>query len=297
MNMKYFGGTRLGDSLGCDHSFEKWEICDMMFEGLNEETRKVVESMSNGDFHAQSLDEAWSLFEWLARDTYEWEMSMHANQNLENFSSYELETCISTPSSFHLDEFANVAHASYQMSSSPCMNSYDQSYAPNDESHMLDHEPIPPTIVDPLLQLEIDLKLLREKLGCNNDILEFNDVDSRNVRNENQLGKSSIELEDDFEVLMNNGDILEDDSLMEEVFPLKSCDVSEVVCENLVSIPSPHIPFARRIDIIPSSPILYPFTCIKTPNLDELLASFDLQVPNPFIIEEKSELATKKDFH
>ena len=74
------------------------------------------------------------------------------------------------------------------------------------DSHMLDYEPLPkfdaqnapPTIVDPLLQLEIDLKLLREKLGRNDDILEFDYVDSRDVKNENQLGKSSLDLDDGF---------------------------------------------------------------------------------------------------
>ncbi|XP_019107903.2 uncharacterized protein LOC109136351 [Beta vulgaris subsp. vulgaris] len=375
---------RLGDSLGCDHSFEKWEICDVMFESLNEETRKMVESMSNGDFHAQSLDEAWSLFEWLARDTYEWEMSMNANQNLENFSSYEPETCISPPSSFHLDEFANVAHASYELSSSPCINSYDQSYATNDESHMLDYESLPqfdsqnapPTIVDPLLQLEIDLKLLRTKLGCNDDILEFNDVDSRDVKNENQLGKSSLDLDDGFwssdgeeyaleekrpiiEDIVENEDVyksihslfeskvstsneldltlppcsleclpsptipscssedlgqfeselylvvgnvfedLEDgkdvckESLVEKACDLKTYDIGEVICETLVSIPSPYIPFSKKLDLLPSFPISFPYLS-KIPPLNEPPSSLHFQVPHLINFEEESEIATKK---
>lgn len=63
----------------------------------------------------------------------------------------------------------------------------------------------PKPIGDLLLQLKSGLNLLRENRGCKNNILKFDYVDSIYVENENQLGKSSLDLDDDFGVLMMRG--------------------------------------------------------------------------------------------
>ena len=51
-------------------------MCLVIYDGLNEETRMVVETMSIGGFLFQSPDYCWNLIKRLARDTYEWEMSL-----------------------------------------------------------------------------------------------------------------------------------------------------------------------------------------------------------------------------
>ena len=66
---------RLGDSLPLNHNLEMWNICEMVYDGLNDETRGQVEMMHNFEFLEQLIDRAWDFFEWLAKDTYEQEMA------------------------------------------------------------------------------------------------------------------------------------------------------------------------------------------------------------------------------
>ena len=75
---------RLGDSLPCDHGIEMWEMCNLMFEGLNVETENLVEFMHNGVFLAQPIEQACGIFEWLSKDTYDLEM---ANMHTHYFSA------------------------------------------------------------------------------------------------------------------------------------------------------------------------------------------------------------------
>ena len=66
---------RLGDFVGFGHGIEQWEMCNVIYDGLNAETRDIVESMYGGMFREQSPEDAWAFIEWLAEDTYNWEMS------------------------------------------------------------------------------------------------------------------------------------------------------------------------------------------------------------------------------
>jgi len=45
----------------------KWEILGIIDEGVNNETRILVEYW---DFHGKTIDEAWSLLEWVAWDSF-----------------------------------------------------------------------------------------------------------------------------------------------------------------------------------------------------------------------------------
>ena len=110
---RYF--ERLEESLGSDYRFDLWELCEVFYDGLNELTRGMVENMFHGGFRAKSLDEAWNFYNWLARDTYDWEMTNHG-------------TCVRD---FHV---SNV-------DSSFCMNSLEMSHAFNSEPNMHDSNP------------------------------------------------------------------------------------------------------------------------------------------------------------
>ncbi|XP_057248713.1 uncharacterized protein LOC130590397 [Beta vulgaris subsp. vulgaris] len=383
------------------YGYSLWEACEITYWGLNEHTRGVVENMFNGEFRAISSDEAWDFYMWLARDTYDFDCANSHNSSNVCMNSFDESSVLtsgplihdfnSPPSyAYNNDVHSNVddIHAISQYSSNLCMDFNQVPHIPDIDSHMLDYEPLPqfdaqnapPTIVDPLLQLEIDLKLLREKWGCNDDILKFDYVDSRDVENENQLGKSSLDLDDGFwssddeeyaleekrpiiediveiedvyesihslfesNVSTSNeldltlppcaleclpsptipscssedlgqckseihslvvGNVFEDledgkgackESLVEKACDLKTCDIGEVICETLVSIPSPYIPFSRKLDLLPSFPISFPYLP-KIPPLNEPPSSLHFQVPHLINFEEESEIATKKEVH
>lgn len=74
---RYF--HRVNDYIGYNygHRLLKVDICEVIFEGLNDEMRVVVESMSEGQYMSKTINENWSMFEWLAKDTYDWEMASH----------------------------------------------------------------------------------------------------------------------------------------------------------------------------------------------------------------------------
>jgi len=47
-------------------TYEKWEICDAVLEGITHETRAILESMCYGDLCSLDVDDMWDLFESLA---------------------------------------------------------------------------------------------------------------------------------------------------------------------------------------------------------------------------------------
>ncbi|KAK9704978.1 hypothetical protein RND81_07G024500 [Saponaria officinalis] len=52
----------------------RWELCHVIYNGLNKETLEHVHSLSEGKFiNGLSYEEKWELFEYLAHDTEEWE--------------------------------------------------------------------------------------------------------------------------------------------------------------------------------------------------------------------------------
>jgi len=54
----------------CGYHAGKWEILGIIDEGVNNETRILLQFW---DFHGESIDEAWSLLEWVASDSFEFE--------------------------------------------------------------------------------------------------------------------------------------------------------------------------------------------------------------------------------
>ena len=50
--------------------FDKWEICDVMLEGITHETRATLESMCYGRLCHFIVDDVWDFFEPLA--WYQW---------------------------------------------------------------------------------------------------------------------------------------------------------------------------------------------------------------------------------
>jgi len=55
-----------------DFNLEKWKILNTVYEGVNYETRTLLEYR---DFCAKNVDEASDFLHWLSRDTYEYEIS------------------------------------------------------------------------------------------------------------------------------------------------------------------------------------------------------------------------------
>jgi len=50
--------------------FAKWEICNVMLEGITHETRATLKSMCYGGLCSLNADDMWDLFESLA--SYQW---------------------------------------------------------------------------------------------------------------------------------------------------------------------------------------------------------------------------------
>ena len=48
----------------------KWEILGIVDEGVNSETRILLQFW---DFYGLTVDDAWSLLEWVVRDSFEFE--------------------------------------------------------------------------------------------------------------------------------------------------------------------------------------------------------------------------------
>jgi len=51
--------------------YEKWDICDVVLEGITHETRATLESMCNGGLCSLNVDDMWDLFASLA--SYQWQ--------------------------------------------------------------------------------------------------------------------------------------------------------------------------------------------------------------------------------
>ena len=52
----------------------KWKILGIIDEGVNHETRILLQYL---DFHGKNIDEAWSLLEWVAWDSFEFDKASH----------------------------------------------------------------------------------------------------------------------------------------------------------------------------------------------------------------------------
>ena len=61
-----------------DYCFEKWKICQVIFEGLNDEHRGYVETMCPRGLDClftRTTNKVWGFFEKLAWDNYEFEQA------------------------------------------------------------------------------------------------------------------------------------------------------------------------------------------------------------------------------
>ena len=54
----------------CDYCVGKWKILGIIDEGMNNETRILLQYW---DFHGQNVNEAWSLLPWIAWHSFEFE--------------------------------------------------------------------------------------------------------------------------------------------------------------------------------------------------------------------------------
>ncbi|KAK9734172.1 hypothetical protein RND81_04G120200 [Saponaria officinalis] len=72
---KYF--NRLHEyAIRCRHPYQTWELCHVIYNGLNAETSGHVYSLSEGRFIDYfSYEEKWELFQYLAYDTEQWELA------------------------------------------------------------------------------------------------------------------------------------------------------------------------------------------------------------------------------
>jgi len=77
------------------HGLEKWNVCQIVYEGLDVSTRILVESICVGEFLCKDANEAWDFLKDLGDKTYEWktireapstasEISMDNKGNLPN---------------------------------------------------------------------------------------------------------------------------------------------------------------------------------------------------------------------
>ena len=119
------------------HNFEKWTICQILYDGLENSSRTMLESMCQGNFLAEHHDDAWQFLENLAEKSSQWERS---NEK----SIYSRSSAHSTGSSFALEakidamikKFDNVfsSNQTNQASQPMC-------YKCNDPNHIADQCP------------------------------------------------------------------------------------------------------------------------------------------------------------
>lgn len=125
------------------------ESCEIIYWGLNEYTRGVVENKFNGEFRATSSDEAWDFYLWFARDSNE-------QDNYDNCRDFS-NSCINSNDDSYVPHddplmhdgnpsllYANCnemhpnvdnVHDIFQCSSIMCMNSNDASHTQNSQMH------------------------------------------------------------------------------------------------------------------------------------------------------------------
>ena len=101
--------------------YEKWEICDVVLEGITHETRATLESMCHGGMCYLDVDDMWDLFESLA--WYQW----HHEQAIESF-----ECPSPTPYDFHVysPPVCSYCHSlDHDVNSCPYSDISDECYA------------------------------------------------------------------------------------------------------------------------------------------------------------------------
>ena len=52
---------------------EKWQQCQILYDGLDYQTKTLLETMCQGEFLKKDENQGWDLFEALAEKTIQWE--------------------------------------------------------------------------------------------------------------------------------------------------------------------------------------------------------------------------------
>ena len=163
---RYF--NRVQDSLPSNYWFNIWEICEVIFEGLNHFTRYIVVYIKHdGRFRALSLEEAWDFCNIFAQETYEEEMSMFSSQGQPNYG-------IPLPSFPNCSSMHSIYNDSYL--SSTCMNYNVVSLYGNSDLPMASHDfPQPHSSCDDLHSHEQNLSISLDCKHHNHDSHASND--------------------------------------------------------------------------------------------------------------------------
>jgi len=56
-----------------NHGIEKWRLCQALYDGLEYQTKTLLEFMCQGGFLKKNENEGWLLYEELADNTIQWE--------------------------------------------------------------------------------------------------------------------------------------------------------------------------------------------------------------------------------
>ena len=67
----HFGNILIGSKLSW--ALDQARLCQIIYEGLDQQTRTMVESMCQGGFLSKSTTNAWEFLEDLAEKTMQWE--------------------------------------------------------------------------------------------------------------------------------------------------------------------------------------------------------------------------------
>ena len=78
----------------CGYLYRKWDILHVVDEGVNCEIRALFKYWN---FYARNIDEAWDFLNWLAQDTYEFDISCANSYNplfcIPDLAPFWCETC------------------------------------------------------------------------------------------------------------------------------------------------------------------------------------------------------------
>jgi len=72
----------------CPHyGIEKWQQCQILYNGLDYQTETLLETMSQGGYLQKDENQGWDLFEDLAEKTIQWEPSSEKPRNSQSIGS------------------------------------------------------------------------------------------------------------------------------------------------------------------------------------------------------------------
>jgi len=69
------------------HGVEKWRQCQILYDGLDYQTKTLLETMCQGGFLQKDENQGWDLFEDLAEKTLQWEPASEKPRNSQSIAS------------------------------------------------------------------------------------------------------------------------------------------------------------------------------------------------------------------